>query len=50
MLSLEIDGHTAFVEVEFDGETLKFNSSEVFLNKNAFGELKEIRGAVVFKR
>ena len=50
MLSLEIDGNTAFLEVEFDGETLKFNSSESFLNKNALEELKEIKGSVTYKR
>ncbi len=50
LLSLEIGGNTVFLKVEFDGETLKFNSSEPFLNKNALGELKSIRGSVVYKR
>lgn len=50
MLSLEINGHRAFLEIEFDGEILKFNSSEVFLNKNALGELKKIRGLITYKR
>lgn len=50
MLSLEINGNTAFLYIEFDGEFLKFNSSEVFLNKNANGELKNIRGSVSFTR
>ena len=50
MLSLEINGNTVFLHVEFDGEFLKFNSSEVFLNKNANGELKNIRGSVSYTR
>ena len=50
MLSLEVNGNTAFLHIEFDGEFLKFNSSEVFLNKNANGELKNIRGSVSFTR
>mgnify|MGYP005993523433 FL=1 len=50
MLSLKVDGNTAFLEIEFDGETLKFNSSEILLNKNAAGEVKNIRGSVSYKR
>lgn len=44
------DGHTAFLDIEFDGETLMFNSSEIFLNKNAEGESKNISGKVLFHR
>ena len=50
MLSLEINGNTAFLHIEFDGEFLKFNSSEVFLNKSALGVLKNIRGSVYYTR
>ncbi len=50
LLSLTIDGNTAFLEIDFDGETLKFDSSEVFINKNADGILKNIYGMVVFKK
>ena len=50
MLSLKINGNTAFLDIEFDGEVLTFNSSEILLNKNAAGEVKNIRGSVSFKR
>ncbi len=50
LLSLTINGHTAFLEIEFDGKSLKFNSSEVFINKNAAGEVKNIYGKVLFKK
>lgn len=50
LLSFEIGGHIAFLEIEFDGEILKFNSSEVFINKNAEGEHKNISGKVIFNK
>lgn len=50
LLSLTIGEHTAFLEIEFDGETLKFDSSEVFINKDAEGVLKNIYGKVIFKK
>jgi hypothetical protein len=50
MLSLEVNGNTAFLHIEFDGEFLKFNSSEVFLDKNANGDIINIRGSVSYKR
>ncbi len=50
LLSLTIDVNTAFVEIDFDGETLKFNSSEVFIDKNAEGEYKNIYGKVIFNK
>jgi len=50
MLSLDINGNTAFLYIEFNGEFLKFNSSESLLNRNANGEIKDIRGSVLYKR
>ena len=50
LLSLTIGEHTAFLEIDFDGETLKFNSSEVFINKNADGVVKNIYGKVIFQK
>lgn len=50
MLILEIGEHTAFLEIEFDGEILAFNSSEILINKDALGENKNIYGRAFYKR
>lgn len=50
LLSLTIEGNTAFLEIDFDDETLQFNSSEIFLNKNSLGEPKNIYGKVFYQR
>ncbi|SNY99457.1 DUF5004 domain-containing protein [Flagellimonas pacifica] len=50
LLSLTIEGNIAFLEIDFDGATLQFNSSEVFLDKNAQGEKKNIYGRAFYKR
>ena len=50
LLTIIIDGNMAFLPIEFDGETLMFNSSESFINRNIEGELKNIYGKVIFQR
>ena len=50
MLSLDINGNTVFLYIEFDGGTLKFNSSEPFLNKNENGSSQNIYGKVSYIR
>ncbi len=50
LLSLDIDGNTAFLEIEFDGDTLRFNSSEVFIDRNSQGELQNIYGKVIYRK
>lgn len=49
-LILEIDGNISLVEIEFDGEVLEFNSSEIFSNRNALGEYQNIYGKASYKR
>ncbi|MDO5980989.1 hypothetical protein [Flavivirga spongiicola] len=50
LLSLEIDGNISFLKIELDSEVLQFNSSEIFINKNAQGEAKNIYGRAFYKR
>lgn len=50
LLSLEINGNISFLNIEFDGDKLKFNSSESFLNKNVLGDIKKIYGKVIYTK
>ncbi|WP_299526627.1 hypothetical protein [uncultured Lutibacter sp.] len=50
LLSLEVNGNTAFLEIEFDGELLKFESSEKFVDRNQQGEFENMYGKVILKR
>lgn len=50
LLSLNINDNIAFLEIEFDGDTMKFNSSESFLDRNAQGELNNIYGKVLMQK
>ena len=50
LLSLNINDNTAFLEIEFDGDTLKFIANESFLDRNAQGELNTIYGEVLMRK
>ena len=49
-LTIIIDGNIAFLPIEFDGETLMFNSSESFIDRDIQGELQSIYGKIIFQK